>query len=162
MKTQALLTPDAPTVQALARGVCPICTRARAFQNAMVDAPHRHPAGRLCNFHAWSLAHASPAVEAIPILRIMLTSADTLTSGPVQVHSCDWCHTLREFEDEKMAERPPAQARKFPAWVTQYGTVCLFHGQRLLSMLSAAEAELIQHILASNKEELESSFRPLT
>lgn len=104
MKTQAAISPDEAMVQALARGVCPICTLTRVFQNAMVDAPHRFPASELYNFHAWSLAHASPAVEAVPILRTMLASADTSAAGPVQVHACDWCNILRQFEDEKMAE----------------------------------------------------------
>ena len=160
MKTQTGLTPDAPMVQALARGVCPICTLTRAFQNAMVDAPHRYPATRLCNFHAWSLAHASPAVEAIPILRTMLTSAAASFTGPVPVPDCDWCLTLREFEYEKMAEYAcRLKEENFRTWVTQYGTVCLFHGQRLVSTLPISEAGLIQRILARNKEELETQLQ---
>ena len=145
-------------VQALARGVCPICTLTRVFQNAMVDAPHRYPAAKLCNFHAWSLAHASPAAEAVPILRAMLTSAETLASGPL--HTCDWCETLRQFEDDKMAEYSrQLKHENFRSWVTEYGTVCLFHGQRLLSTLPTSEAEMIRRILASNKQELEAQLQ---
>jgi hypothetical protein len=101
MKTQAALTPEAPMVQALARGVCPICTLTRVFQNAMVDAPHRFPASVLCNFHAWSLAHASPAIEAVPILRAMLASVETSLAGPVQGHACDWCDTPRQLKTRR-------------------------------------------------------------
>jgi hypothetical protein len=147
----------APVVQALARGVCPICTLMRAFQNAMVEAPHRYPATRLCNFHAWSLAGASPAVEAVPILRSMLEESPVRpTTGSMELHPCDWCVTLREHEDEKLAEYSRELKRdNFRTWVTQYGTVCLFHGRRLVNMLPASEAQMIQHMLATNQEELE-------
>jgi hypothetical protein len=160
MKPQTDLSPEAPMIQALARGVCPICTLMRVFQNSMVEAPHRYPAASLCNFHAWSLAGASPAVEAVPIFRSMLEDSPLgLTSGPIELHPCDWCAVLREHEDEKLAEFTREMKRdNFRSWITQYGTVCRFHGQTLMKVLLEPEAEVIRHILASNQEELEKQL----
>ena len=157
MRPQTALTPEAPLIQALARGVCPICTLLRAFQNAMLEAPHRYPAASLCNFHAWSLAGASPAVEAVRIFRSMLEqSPGRQTSGDIELYPCDWCIPLREQEDEKLAEFTREMKRDtFRNWVTEYGTVCLFHGRKLIKVLPEPEAEVIRRILASNLEELE-------
>jgi hypothetical protein len=147
-------------IHALARGVCPICTLMRAFQNASVEALHRYPARTLCNFHAWSLAGSSPAVGVVPIFRFMLE--DSLvgpTSGPAELRLCDWCVTLREHEDEKLSEFTPEMKRdNFRRWVTQYGTVCLFHGRRLMKVLPEPEAGIIRQILAGNLEELEKQL----
>jgi hypothetical protein len=157
MRPQTALTPEAPLIQALARGVCPICTLLRAFQNGMFEAPHRYPATSLCNFHAWSLAGASPAVEAVRIFRSMLEQSPVReTSGAVDLYPCDWCITLREQEDEKLAEFSREMKRDtFRSWITEYGTVCLFHGRKLIKNLSAPDTEVIRRILASNQEELE-------
>ncbi len=157
MRPQTALSPEVPMIQALARGICPICTLMRAFQNSMVEAPHRCPAASLCNFHAWSLAGASPAGETVPILRSMLeNSAIEPISGPTELHPCDWCVALRDHEDEKLAEFAREMKRdSFRSWVTQYGTICLFHGRRLMRFLPGPEAEVIRQILASNQEEME-------
>lgn len=152
--------PDTSIVEALARGACPICTLMRSFQNAMVEAPRRYPAATLCNFHAWSLAHASPAVEAVPIVRSMLAQFPAMAaSESMELHPCGWCATLREHEDEKLAEYARELGRdNFRNWVTQYGTVCLFHGKRLINALPPPEAELIRKILATNQNELEKQL----
>ena len=157
MKPQTAVSPEAPMIQALARGVCPICTLMRAFQNSMVESPHSNPATSLCNFHAWSLAGSSPAIEAVPIFRAMLQVPEIgLGNGPIEVHSCDWCAALREHEDEKLAEFTREMKRdNFRSWVTQYGTVCIFHGRLLIKVLPEPEAEVIRQILVSNQEELE-------
>ena len=39
-------------------------------------------------------------------------------------------------------------------WVTQYGTVYLFHGPSLINALPPAEVEVIRYMLASNQDEL--------
>ena len=75
MRPQTALSPDVPMIQVLARGVCPVCALMRAVQNAMIEASLRFPATTFCNFHAWSLAGSSPAVEAIRIFRFMLEAA---------------------------------------------------------------------------------------
>lgn len=144
-------------IQALVRGVCPICTLMRVFQNTVIEAPHRFPAASVCNFHAWALAGSSPAVEAVPILRSMLEDSPVRpTSGPIDLHPCDWCVALREHEDEKLAEFARELKRdNFRSWIIQYGTVCLFHGRKLIKILPQAEAEVVRQILASNLEELE-------
>jgi hypothetical protein len=152
MKPQNAITPEAPVIQALARGVCPICTLMRVFQNTVVEAPHRFPADSVCNFHAWALAGSSPAVEAVPIFRSML---EDLAAGGAEVHPCDWCAVVREHENEKLMEFSREMKRdNFRSWVTQYGTVCLFHGQKLINILPEAEAEIVRRLLASNREEL--------
>jgi hypothetical protein len=160
MRPQTALTPEAPLIQALARGVCPICTLLRAFQNAMLEAPHRYPAASLCNFHAWSLAGASPAVEAVRIFRSMLEQSPVQpTFNRAELYPCDWCVVLRGQEDEKLAEFIREMKRdKFRSWVTEYGTVCLFHGRKLIEILPEPEAEIIQQILTSNRENLEKQL----
>jgi hypothetical protein len=157
MRPQTALSPEAPMIQALARGVCPICTLMRAFQNAMLEAPHRYPAASLCNCHAWSLAGASPAVEAVRIFRSMLEqSPGRPSSGVMDLYPCDWCVALRVQEDEKVTEFTQEMKRdKFRSWVTEYGTICLFHGSRLIKALPEPEAEVIRQILASNQKGLE-------
>jgi hypothetical protein len=156
MRPQTALTPEAPLIQALARGVCPICTLLRAFQNVMLEAPHRYPAASLCNFHAWSLAGASPAVEAVRIFRSMLEqSLVQLTFNGAELYPCDWCVVLRGQEDEKLVEFDREMKRdKFRSWVTEYGTVCLFHGRKLITILPEPEAKIIQQILTRNQENL--------
>ena len=163
MKPQADLSPEAPVIQALARGVCPICTLMRVFQNTVIEAPHRFPATSVCNFHAWALAGSSPAVEAVPIFRSMLgDSAVKSATSPVELHPCDWCVALREHEDEKLSEFAREMKREnFRSWIAQYGTVCLFHGRKLIKILPEAEAEVVRQILANNQEELEKQLSEL-
>lgn len=161
MKAQTVpLSPDAPIVHALARGVCPICTLMRAFQNAMIESPRFYPAKVLCNFHAWSLVGASPAVEAVPILRSMLREFSAPSSGgPIEVHPCDWCTTVREHEGEKLAEYARELKRdNFRNWVSQYGTLCLFHGKRLVEGLPASDIELVRRIVSANQQDLENQL----
>ena len=158
MKPQTDLSPEAPVMQALARGVCPICTLMRVFQNTVIEAPHRFPAASVCNFHAWALAGSSPAVEAVPIFRSMLEDSPMKqpTTSPIDLHPCDWCVALREHEDEKLAEFAREMKREnFRSWVAQYGTLCLFHGRKLIKILPMAEAEVVRRILASNQADLE-------
>lgn len=161
MKEQFVpVTPDAPVVQVLARGVCPICTLMRSLQNAMVENAHNYPAAKLCNFHAWSLAHASPARDAVTVLRAMLEEAPVRPpTGATELHACDWCSTIRNHEQEKLLEYSCELKREnFRKWVTQYGTICLFHGRRLMDLLPAAEADLVRTILASNQDDLEKQL----
>jgi len=147
---------DTSIVQALARGVCPICTLMRSLQNAMVEAPHRYPATTLCNFHAWSLAHASPAREAVPVLRAMLEQSSSRSdSDSLELYPCHWCVTIREHEDEKLAEYSRAlKHERFRNWVTQFGTLCIFHGRRLMKVLPPEDARAVRQMLASNQDEL--------
>jgi hypothetical protein len=156
MRPQTALTPEAPLIQALARGVCPICMLLRAFQNAMLEAPHRYPAASLCNFHAWSLAGASPATEAVRIFRSLLEQPlAQLTISGAELYPCDWCVVLRGQEDEKLAEFNREMKRdKFRSWLAEYGTVCLFHGRKLMKVLPEPDAEVVRRILADNQENL--------
>jgi len=157
MKEQFVpVAPDTSVVQALARGVCPVCTLMRSLQNAIVEAPERYPATTLCNFHAWSLAHASPARDAVRILRAMLEQYSSRSdSESMEVHPCHWCLAIREHEDEKLAEYARELKReRFRNWVTQFGTICLFHSHRLMKMLAPDDAEVIGRMLASNQDEL--------
>ena len=148
---------DTSVVQALARGACPLCTLMRRLQDAMVKNVRDYPATQLCNFHAWSLAHASPARDAVTVLRGMLgeTEARPVT-GAIELHPCDWCLTIRNHEEEKLREYSREVKREnFREWITQYGTVCLFHGRRLTDMRPAAESQLIRAVLTSNQNDLE-------
>ncbi len=161
MKEQFIpVAPETSVVQALARGVCPICTLMRSLQNAKVESAHSYPATKLCNFHAWSLAHASPAADAVTVLRSMLREAPgTPACGPIELHACDWCQTIRRHEEEKLADYVRELKRdNFRKWVTQYGTVCLFHGRCLIDMLPTAESELVRQMLARNRDELEKQL----
>jgi len=157
MKEQFVpLAPGTSIVQALARGICPICTLMRSFQNTMVDNPRPYPATTLCNFHAWSLAHASPARDAVSVLRAMLEHFPSQSdSDSMEFHPCDWCVTIREHEDQRLAEYSRELRReRFRNWVTQFGTLCLFHGRRLLKVLSPEDAQAVRQMLASNQDEL--------
>ncbi|MGB8890055.1 MAG: hypothetical protein WCC87_25250 [Candidatus Korobacteraceae bacterium] len=161
MKEQFVpVAPDASVVQVLARGVCPICTLMRGLQNAMVENAHNYPAAKLCNFHAWSLAHASPARDAVAVLRTMLEEAPvTPVSGVTELHPCDWCLTIRNHEQEKLREYSRELKREnFRKWVAQYGTICLFHGRRLMDVLPAAEADLVGNMLTSHQDDLEKQL----
>ena len=154
------VAPETSIVQVLARGVCPICTLMRSLQNAMVESAHSYPATKLCNFHAWSLAHASPAIDAVAALKSMLRQAPVdAASRPVELHSCDWCQNIRHHEEEKLSEYARELKRdNFRKWVTQYGMVCLFHGRCLVDMLPAAEADLVRQMLARSQNELEKQL----
>ena len=147
---------DTSIVQALARGICPICTLMRSLQNAMVETPHRYPATTLCNFHAWSLAHASPAREAVPVLRAMLEQASSRSdSDSMELHPCHWCVTIREHEQERLAEYSrELKHERFRNWATQFGTLCLFHGRRLIKALPPEDTQAVRQMLASNQDEL--------
>ena len=80
---------------------------------------------------------------------------EDLAGASPEVHCCDWCAVLREHENEKLAEFSREMKRdNFRSWVTQYGTVCLFHGQKLINILPEAEAEIVRRLLASNQQEL--------
>jgi len=161
MKEQFVpIAPDASIVQVLARGVCPICTLMRSLQNSIVENAHDYPATKLCNFHAWSLAHASPARDAVPVLRTMLEEAPIKpVSGAMELHPCDWCLTIRNHEEEKLIEYSRELKRdNFRKWVTQYGTICLFHGRRLIDMLPGTEGDLIRNILANSQDDLEKQL----
>jgi hypothetical protein len=126
----------------------------------MVENAHSYPATKLCNFHAWSLAHASPARDAVAVLRAMLEEAPVKpVCNPMELHPCDWCLTIRNHEEEKLTEYSHELKRdNFRKWVAQYGTVCLFHGWRLINMLPPAEAELIRQMLTTNQDELEKQL----
>lgn len=155
MKAQFVsVAPDTSIVQALARGVCPICTLMRSLQNAMVETPHRYPATTLCNFHAWSLAHASPAREAVAVLRARLEQSSSRSdSDSIELHPCHWCVTIREHEDEKLAEYSrELRHERFRNWVTQLGRLCIFHGRRLMKVLPAEDAQAVSRMLASNQD----------
>lgn len=97
MKEQFVpVAPDTSLVPALARGVCPVCPLIRSLQNAIVETPRRIPRQRcvilLCNFHAWSLARASPARDAVQILRAVLEQYSSGSdSESMEVHPCHWC-----------------------------------------------------------------------
>lgn len=157
MRPQTALSHEAPVVQALARGVCPICTLLRAFQNAMIDSPRGYPAPSLCNFHAWSLTGSSPAVEAVPILRSILeAAAATPTPAEMGLRPCGWCEALREHEEVRLAEfRCEMKRVMFADGMRQYGTICLLHAHKLIQTLPASGAEIIRQIVANNQEGLE-------
>jgi len=75
------------------------------------------------------------------------------------MHPCDWCTTLRGHEDEKLAEfTRELQRNNFRGWIMQYATVCLFHGRRLIRVLSRDDLELIRRVLATNMQDLEKQL----
>jgi hypothetical protein len=81
------------------------------------------------------------------------------TSDVMESDPCDWCIALLEQEDEKLAEFIRELKRdKFRSWVSEYGTVCLFHGRRLIRVLPEPEAEVIRRILTSNQEDVEKQL----
>lgn len=154
MRPQTALSPEAPIVQALAQGVCPISILLGAFQNAMINASHGYPANSLCNFHPWSLTGSSPAVEAVPILRSMLGAASvSSTPDATAVQPCGWCEAFREHEEVRLAEfRCEMKRAMFADWMRQYGTICLLHAHRLFETLPETGGDAIRQIVANNQE----------
>jgi hypothetical protein len=135
----------------------------RAFQNSIVESPRCYPATRLCNFHAWSLAGSSPAIEAVPIFRAMFQASKARPGAELtEVPSCDWCVALREHENERLAEFSREMKReRFASWVGQFGTVCLYHADRLSEIVPKPEAKVIQQIVVNNQEDLERQLTEL-
>jgi len=163
MRPQTTVTPDSPLVKVLVRGACPICALMRAFQNSIIDSPVKQPASRLCNFHTWSLAASSPALEAVPIFRTILQNAEAgSTGGIVAADSCDWCDALRQYESERLSEFVREMQRdRFADWLRQFGTVCLHHADRLLATVPEAVVTLIKEVVAKNKDELQKQLAEL-
>lgn len=77
-------------------------------------------------------------------------------TNELELRSCDWCKILRGHEEEKLAEfARELQRANVRNWVKQYGTVCLFHGKKVLAVLSQGDAELTGSVVANNILDLE-------
>jgi len=152
------LTTASTVLQALAKGVCPICTLVRAYQNELIEQMTPQGATRFCNFHAWAIAASAPATSAAYVFVAMLKDhREMLKAGGIQ--DCDLCTSVRAHEIERLKEfERDMQRERFADWIQNYGTVCRWHGEELQSMLPSSQAQAIKKLLAANERELQEAL----
>jgi hypothetical protein len=143
---------------AVARGVCPLCTLLRHRQTQMVEETGVPNAERLCNYHAWSLARSAPASLAVEIFLHTLHARES-----AGVHAgrsrCDFCDLLVAEEEIRIVEL--LEKMKEPAfldWMRVHGTLCLRHADRLMAHLPSKEQEAIAELLARTAGDLEEDL----
>lgn len=156
MKTNVVTVAAGNTVlNALAKGVCPICSLARAFQNEMIEGLRPGAAATLCNYHAWAIAASSPAGSVIEIFLTMLRNTTKRGTRQDQI-DCDLCSAVREHEIARLREfASEMQRAKFAEFVGNYGTLCRFHGSTLISFLPQEHAKIVNSMMENNQQELE-------
>lgn len=140
---------------ALAKGVCPLCTLVRAFQNELIERLQPNGAAIVCNYHAWAIAGSAPAVSVAEVFLAMLRGANSSEIGRERM-DCDLCWLIREHEFTRLQEFVrEMQHGRFAEWVEQYGTLCRYHGTALDSMLPPEHARIISKVMDNNRQQLE-------
>lgn len=155
-KSETFIATGNTVLLALAKGVCPICSLVRAFQNELIERLHPNWASTVCNYHAWAIAASAPATSVAEIFLAMLRGA---TGGEVVKDSidCDLCWSIREHEIVRLREfaREMQRGKKFAEWVEKYGTLCRVHGATLRPMLPEEHAPIIAKVIENNQQQLE-------
>jgi uncharacterized protein YdhG (YjbR/CyaY superfamily) len=156
MKKSESFTATGNTVpSALAKGVCPICSLVRAFQNELIERLEPNWASTVCNYHAWAIAASAPAASVAEIFLAMLRDASVGEVWKERI-DCDLCWSIHEHEIAWLREfAREMQRAKFAEWVGQYGTLCRFHGATLRPMLSEEHAQIIAKVIENNRQQLE-------
>lgn len=144
--------------EAVARGVCPVCTILRHRQTRLIEENGVPGAAHLCNHHAWSLARSAPAAVAAAVFLQSLYSRQR--EEVRKAGECDFCVALRREEEGKLKElaenmRTPA----FLEWMRINGTLCLRHASKVAERLPndarAAVTELLSRTLTELEQDLE-------
>jgi hypothetical protein len=154
-KNESLIRTENTVLLALAKGVCPICSLVRAYQNELIDRLQPNGASIVCNFHAWAIAACAPATSVAVIFLAMLRG---VSGGEVWQDriDCDLCWSIREHEIARLREfAREMQRSKFAEWVERYGTLCRFHGAVLGPMLSEEHAQIIAKVIKNHQQQLE-------
>ncbi len=154
-KSEPFIATGNTVLLALAKGVCPICSLVRAFQNELIERLQPNWASMVCNYHAWAIAASAPATSVAEIFLAMLRDA---SGGEVWKDGidCDLCWSIREHEIARLREfAREMQRSKFAEWVEHYGTLCRFHGAMLRPMLPEEHAQIIAKVTQNNQQQLE-------
>lgn len=154
MMNASSITSGNTVLNALAKGVCPICSLVRAFQNELIEHLHPDDAANVCNYHAWAIAASAPAHSVAEVFLAMLRGVGREESS--KGHSCDVCSTIREHEVTRLRELATEMRRtRFAQWLEQHGTLCHFHGASLQDMVSEEHARIVAKVMRNNQQQLE-------
>jgi hypothetical protein len=136
------ITSGNTVLNALAKGVCPICSLVRAFQNELIEHLHPDDATAVCNYHAWAIAAS---------LRGVGREKSSNEQG------CGLCSSIREHEVARLRELATEMCRtRFAQWLEQHGTLCHFHAASLQSMVPEEYARIITRVIRNNQQQLEA------
>ena len=99
-------------------------------------------------------------MEAVPIFRSILQRGERPSRhGTAKTDRCDWCGALRQYESERLEDFAREMRRTtFADWVRQYGTICLYHADRLIATVPEPVATLIREVVAKNKDEFQKQL----
>jgi hypothetical protein len=154
-KSVSLNAAENSVLLALAKGICPICTLVRAFQNELIERLQPNGVATVCNYHAWAIAGSAPAVSVAEVFLAMLRGTNSSEIGREHT-DCDLCWSIREHQFTRLQEfAREMQHGKFAEWVEQYGTLCHYHGTALDSMLPPEHARIISNVMDNNRQQLE-------
>jgi hypothetical protein len=143
---------------AVARGVCPLCTLLRHRQTQLVEETGVPNAERLCNYHAWSLARSAPASLAAEIFLHTLHARESAGMHAGK-NRCDFCELLIAEEESRIAELlQKMRVPSFLEWMRVHGTLCLRHADRLMAHLAPKDREIIAELLARTAGNLEEDL----
>ena len=152
-------THDVGVAQALIKGTCPICALLREFQNELIESASPEGAGHLCNFHAWAVAHATPANSAIGIFARSLDSAESYRSHESTCGLCSQIRSEEQLRIREMAKELTGRAT-LSQWMLQHGSICLHHAPQLRrslpTRLQPIVTKIVQRQIAELKQELEA------
>jgi hypothetical protein len=155
MKSPLPLTSEATVAHALAKGVCPVCALVRVFQSELIDRLRPERVSKICNFHAWAIAGSAPATAVAEVFLSALGNQNGFSATNGEVPECDLCNVLRAHEAQRLREfANEMRGTRFADWIEKYGTVCLFHGAELASLLDPEQAELVKKVMKNNEREL--------
>jgi len=154
-KDESLIATGNTVLLALAKGVCPICSLVRAFQNEVIEQLQLNDASAVCNYHAWAIAASAPASSVAEVFLSMLRGPSGEQRGKDHIN-CDLCWAIRAHEMVRLREfAHEMQRRKFAEWFERYGTLCLFHGVTMRPMLPEEHAQIIAKVAENNQHQLE-------
>ena len=155
MMNASSITSGNTVLNALAKGVCPICSLVRAFQNELIEHLHPDDATAVCNYHAWAIAASAPAHSVAEIFLAMLRGVGREKSSNEQ--GCGLCSSIREHEVARLRELATEMRRtRFAQWLEQHGTLCHFHAASLQSMVPEEYARIITRVIRNNQQQLEA------
>jgi ferredoxin len=157
-KNENLFTTENSVLLASAKGVCPICSLVRSFQNELIERLQPNWASTVCNYHAWAIAASSPASSVTEVFLTMLRET-SIREASGECTDCDLCWSIREHEAVRLREFAAEMKRnRFAEWLARYGTLCRLHGATLQSMLPEEYAQVVSVVMKNNHQELEKSL----
>jgi hypothetical protein len=143
--------------QALMKGTCPICALVREFQNNLIETLAPDAAKHLCNFHAWAVAHATPAKSVISIFSRLLDAADENSGSGLQ---CDVCWRMGEEEEVRVREMAKELRNRATLldWMLRHGSLCRNHAIKLRAFLPVRLQNTVKEIVERNVAEMKQEM----